>query len=68
MCIFNRQIIVNSDYRSTYFNLDGKFIKVERVPVDRLLFPTENKVLGIGLLPGKDKQQYVAYTLHDIRI
>jgi hypothetical protein len=65
MCIYNKQIIVNSDYRLTYFDLDGNFIKVEKVPVDRLLFPLDGKLLGIGLLPGKDRQQYVGYTLHD---
>ncbi len=65
MCIYNGQVIVNSSHRRTYFDLDGNFIKVERVPVDRLLFPVDGKILGIGLLPGKDRQQYVGYTLHD---
>ncbi len=65
MCIYNKQIIVNSEHRITYFDMDGKFIKMKKVPVDRLLFPVEGKFVGIGLLPGADKQQYLGYTLHD---
>jgi len=65
MCFYKNQLLINSDHKASYFDLDGNFIREEKVKVDRLLFPIGEKFLGIGLLPGKDKKQYLGFSLHN---
>ena len=65
MCIFNKQLLVNSDFKRTFFDLDGNFIKEEKVKVDKLVFPIDGKFLGIGPISTKDNKRLLGYTLHN---
>ncbi len=65
MCIHNKQLLVNSDFKRTYFDLDGNYIREEKVKVDKLVFPIADKSLGIGPIRTKDKRRVLGYTLHN---
>ncbi len=65
MCFINNQLMVNSDHRASYFDLDGNFIKEEKISVDKLIFPLKEKFVGVGLIAKEDKRQYLGVTLHE---
>ncbi len=65
MCIHNRQLLVNSDFKRTFFDLDGNYIREEKVKVDKLVFPINGKSLGIGQIRTKDNRRLLGYTLHN---
>ncbi len=65
MSFFNRMLIVNSPMKMSYFSPDGKFLKEERVKVDRLLFPVDDKFLGIGPTMSPEKKMFIGFTLYN---
>ena len=64
MCFHRGQLLVNSEFKISYFKPDGNYIKEHKVPVDRLLFPIAENYLGVGMLSTKDKRQYLGYSFH----
>ncbi len=65
MSFSDNSLMVSSDHRSSYFDLDGNYIKEEKVPVDKILFSIEYGFVGVGPMPPKDKKQFLGFTIHD---
>ena len=65
--IFNNgEMIVNSINKLSYFDKAGNYLREEKIPVDRLLFPVKDKYLGIGPTLGpENKKRYLGFTVHD---
>ena len=65
MSFYKDQLLVNSEHKVSYFDLEGNYIREKKVPVDRLLFPINDRYLGIGVIFGKDKRQYIGFSMHN---
>lgn len=65
MVFYKNELMVNSEFKISYFDSYGNYKREEKVPVDRLLFPIKDKYLGIGMIPGENNRQYLGFTLHD---
>ncbi len=63
MSFYNNQLLVNSELKVSYFDPQGNYLREKKVPVDRLLFPINGRLLGIGPTPGEDKKRYMGFTL-----
>jgi hypothetical protein len=65
MSFDKEMLMVNSLYRLSFFDLEGNFIREEKISVDNLLFPVKDKYVGIGPVPVENKSQFVGFTLFD---
>lgn len=65
MSFFKNQLIVNSEMKMSFFDLDGNYIKENKVTVDRLLFPVDGKFLGIGPTADGNKKMFIGFTIYD---
>jgi len=65
MCIRGDKLVVNSPLKLTTFDLNGQYLGEEKVKLDRLLFPCNDKYVGIGpSRSGGSPKRYFSYTLH----
>ncbi len=65
MSFYKGQLIVNSTNKMSFFDLDGNYLSEKKIPVDRILFPVQDKYLGIGpTMDKEEKKQFLGFTLY----
>jgi len=65
MCIRGDKLLVNSPLKLTTFDLNGQYQGEKKVNLDRLLFPCNEKYIGVG--PSRSSgspKRFFSYTLH----
>ena len=66
MSFYKNQLFVNSPMKITYFDLDGNYIREMKVKtVDRILYPFDNKYIGLGSTSATNKRFYMGFTLFE---
>jgi len=63
---YKNQLLVNSPMKVTYFDMDGNYIRELKVKtVDRILYPFDNKYIGLGSTPGINNRNFMGFTLFE---
>jgi len=60
------QLLVNSPNKLTYFDLEGNYIRELNVKtVDRILYPFDNKYIGLGSTSGINHRIFMGFTVFE---
>jgi len=63
---YKNRLLVNSPMKLTYFDLHGNYKRELRAKtIDRILFPFDNKYIGIGSTSGTDNRIFMGFTLFE---
>jgi len=65
MTLYHDQILVNSLAKMSYFDLEGNFLREQRVTADALLFPIGEKFIAIGPVFTEPGKEYLGFSLMD---
>lgn len=65
MSFYKDKLLVNSEMRTTYFDLDGNYIRETKTKIDKIIFPISNKYIGIGPTLDKNKNIYLGFSLYN---